>query len=68
MKCSHGSPFSAGCARCQTQARIDDAAAALRSENARLREALQVIATCPPAAVHLMPLAAQAALSEGAAR
>jgi hypothetical protein len=29
----------------------------------RLREALDVIATCPAEAVHLMPLAAQAALS-----
>ena len=33
------------------------------AEVTRLREALEVIATCPPEAVHLMPLAAQAALS-----
>lgn len=35
----------------------------LAVEIRRLREALQVIADCPPEAVHLMPLAAQAALA-----
>jgi hypothetical protein len=35
---------------------------ALAAEYRRMREALEVIATCPPEAVHLMPLAAQAAL------
>ena len=30
----------------------------------RYREALQIVASCPPEAVHLMPLAAQAALSK----
>ena len=35
---------------------------ALVAEYRRMREALEVIATCPPEAVHLMPLAAQAAL------
>jgi hypothetical protein len=38
-------------------------AEAAESENRRLREALDVIATCPAEAVHLMPLAAQAALA-----
>lgn len=33
-----------------------------RDRLAAAREALEVIATCPPEAVHLMPLAAQAAL------
>lgn len=37
--------------------------AAQAREIARLREALGIIAECPPEAVHLMPLAAQAALS-----
>ncbi len=36
-------------------------------ERAVLREALDVIATCPPDAVHLMPLAAQAALRPASA-
>lgn len=40
----------------------------LEDEVARLREALDVIATCPPEAVHLMPLAAQAALCSTSAR
>jgi hypothetical protein len=35
----------------------------LRAENARMREGLEIIATCPDEAVHLMPLAAQAALA-----
>lgn len=38
-------------------------AEAAEAENRRLREALDVIATCPAEAVHLMPLAAQAALA-----
>lgn len=45
---------------------IDAIAAALAAKEGeiqRLREALGVIADCPPTAVHLMPLAAQAALS-----
>lgn len=64
MKCPHASPSATGCARCQTQRKIDDATAALRTQNAKLREALEIVATCPPEALHLMPLAAQAMLRE----
>ena len=40
---------------------------AVAEELRALREALGIIATCPPEAVHLMPLAAQAALAKLAA-
>jgi len=36
---------------------------AAQAEISKYREALDIIATCPPDAVHLMPLAAQAALA-----
>jgi hypothetical protein len=38
----------------------------LAAEVRQLREALDIIAKCPAEAVHLMPLAAQAALTGGA--
>ena len=39
-----------------------------RAERDRLRGALEVIRDCPPAAVHLMPMAADAALLKGGDR
>ena len=43
---------------------MTEAAAALDRTEA-LEQALKIIAECPPECVHLMPLAAQAALSGG---
>ena len=54
------SPYEAACRMIEER---DRRITALEAKVERLREALAVIRDCPPDAVHLMPLAADAALT-----